>query len=52
MLVTLRIIIKKSRSDVVSRSREIHQLIKDTYGNMNWGALDVKKGVCVGMHAP
>ena len=40
MLVSLRMIIKKSRSVVVSRSREIYQLIKDTYGSINWGARD------------
>lgn len=50
MLMSLRIIIKKSRSDVVSRSREIHQLIKDAYGSMKWGAHYVTKGVCVGMN--
>jgi len=43
MLVSLRVAIKKSRSGVsgvVCRSREIHQLIKDTCGSINWGARD------------
>ena len=40
MLVSLRIIIKGSKSDVVSRSREIQQLIKETYDSIKWGARD------------